>query len=74
MNKPKKLTVSEKLKILEQLLHNISLEYACTMNHSRVKSYLNLIDDWSYAHRKEATEKEQAIAIEKAYRRLTEKV
>lgn len=66
--KYKKLTVSEKLKILENLLHSISLEYSCTMNNMAVKRYLNMIDDWSYAHRREATEKEQAEAIEQTYR------
>lgn len=63
----------DKIKMYEQLLHLLQLNYAVTLNSGNVKKLLDNIDRWSYAHRcgnGEYAEAEQNKMIEAAFWKL----
>ncbi len=64
-----KYTKLQRLGLYESLLHRLQFASAVTMRSDEVYDLLELIGDWSYAHRAgngERTEREQQAAIDKA--------
>lgn len=44
------MTKKERLQIYESFFHKIQMQLVC-MNHDRIRDAVNIIGDWSYAHR-----------------------
>ena len=66
-------TLKEKVKVYEQLLHNIQLNAEVAMNNENVRKLIGNICRWSYAHRVgngELSEKEQDEVINTAFYKL----
>ena len=66
--------MQEKIEVYESLLHSMQ---ACMVssNHTRLDVMLDLIWDWSYAHRSgngELSDEEQAERVEKAFMKIKE--
>ena len=69
----KNLTLKEKVKVYEQLLHNIQLNAEVVMNNDNVRQLISNICRWSYSHRVgngELSEQEQDEVINKAFYKL----
>lgn len=69
-NKPKQPTLHEKIRVYEQLLHDLYFHSTVTMNHQGVMALLNKVGAWSYAHRAgngELSEKDQQQRINSAF-------
>lgn len=63
-------TLKEKIKVYEQLLHDIQFHREVTMNHDAVVKLLDKIGAWSYSHRignGEHSEKDQQSIINHAF-------
>lgn len=70
-------TLKEKIKVYEDLLHDIQFHSTVTMRHDEVMKLINKINAWSYAHRAgngEGGEKEQQQRIDAAFWELQRKM
>ena len=66
-------TLREKVKMYEQLLHDIQLNAEVTMNGDNMRALIGNICSWSYAHRAgngELSEREQQDRINAAFYKL----
>lgn len=66
-------TTADKVKVYEQLLHDIQLFAEVTMDGEKVRQLIGNICRWSYAHRAgngENSEEEQLEQINKAFEKL----
>jgi hypothetical protein len=68
------VTLREKVKMYEQLLHTIQMYREVTMDGDKVRQLLDNVGAWSYAHRQgngELTDKQQQALIDAKFRKLT---
>ena len=68
-------TDKQKVQMYERLLHKIQMYYSVCLNSAKVKTLLNNISAWSYAHRSGngmVSEDEQQERIDEAFDRLCE--
>lgn len=69
MNTP---TLEEKVEVYESLFHALNVALI-SMDHKKVTQIVNLIDNWSYAHRSgngELTDEEQLDKINSVFYRM----
>lgn len=74
--RPEKEVLAEKVKVYEQLMHKIQL-LAFTGNDELIRRTLDMICDWSYAHRSgngELTDEEQEERIRQQFEKLKDSV
>lgn len=67
------ITDAQKIIQYEQLLHDIQLYREVVMDSEKVKTLLDNICRWSYAHRRgngELTEEEQQTLVDEAFQHL----
>lgn len=67
------MLLRDKVTTYEALLHHIHFARAVAMDGKRVGELLDLISDWSYAHRVgngEYSDQEQAAVVAKKYEKL----
>lgn len=68
-----RITQKEKIKVYEQLLHDLYFASQVTMNNERVGKLLMNIGRWSYSHRcgnGELSERTQNSLINESFRKL----
>lgn len=68
--KIKKPTQKEKIKMYEEVLHDLHFASSVVMNHQQVMDILQKISSWSYAHRVgngEHSEAQQQKIVNKAF-------
>jgi predicted pyridoxine 5'-phosphate oxidase superfamily flavin-nucleotide-binding protein len=66
-------TMKQKIQKYEDVLHQIQMHAQVTMDHDRLRSIIDSICSWSYAHRSgngEITHKEQQQRIDAAFEKL----
>lgn len=70
MQKP---TLRQKVEVYEHVLHQIQLYSSVVMDSAKISELIDLINNWSYAHRcgnGELSERQQQSIINKAFNRL----
>lgn len=66
-------TLEEKVAVYEHVFHQIQMYREVVMSHEKVVELLNIIGNWSYAHRcgnGELTDEEQQAGIDRQFDRL----
>lgn len=69
-------TTAEKIRVYEQLLHDIQLYSTVVMDGKKVGKLIDNINSWSYAHRVgngEYSEEEQDAIVAKAFKKLLDR-
>lgn len=67
-------TVQEKVEVYEALFHRLNLAIV-TMHYEKIAQIVNIIDNWSYAHRMgngQLTDEEQQEKINSVFYRMKE--
>lgn len=67
------MTDAEKVKAYERILHKVQWYAAVNINYVKMEDLIELICNWSYAHRSgngELTEEEQQARIDEAFKKL----